>query len=148
MHYTHSILIDLPLEKTTALMDSLENLKKWQDGLKEATVIKGTFGEKGAQTELKYDFGSRKMTLIETIIQTDMPHELVATYTTNGVFNKQHNRFKATGNGQTIWESESEFRFEGFGMKMIGFLFPKSFKKQSLKYMKDFKRFAENHKTS
>ena len=65
MQYTKKIIIDLPLEKTVEFMDSLENLKKWQEGLVEAKVIRGNFGEKGAKTELKYDFGKRKMTLIE-----------------------------------------------------------------------------------
>jgi len=40
--------------------------------------------------------------------------------------------------------SESEFEFAGFGMKLIGFLMPGAFKKQSLKYLTDFKDFAEN----
>ena len=147
MQYTHSILIDLPLKQTIAKMDSLENLKKWQDGLVEATVISGKFGEEGAKTRLKYDFGSRKMTLLETIIKTNMPHELVASYTTKGVYNEQHNRFKATDDGKTIWESDSTFKFEGLGMKLVGLLFPKSFEKQSLKYMKAFKAFAEGNPT-
>jgi hypothetical protein len=37
---------------------------------------------------------------------------------------------------------EQEFQFKGF-MKIIGFLFPGAFKKQSLKYLVDFKQFAE-----
>ncbi|PHQ30342.1 SRPBCC family protein [Leeuwenhoekiella nanhaiensis] len=148
MNYSHKILIDLPLADTVSKMDSLENLKKWQEGLVEATVISGKFGEEGAKTCLKYDFGSRKMTLIETILKTNMPHELVASYTTKGVYNEQHNRFRATKDGKTIWESDSTFKFEGLGMKLVGLLFPKSFEKQSLKYMKAFKAFAENGTTA
>ena len=125
-------------------MDSLENLKKWQEGLVEAKVIRGNFGEKGAKTELKYDFGKRKMTLIETILETDMPRLLIAEYTTKNVYNIQRNTFEATQDGKTIWTSESEFKFEGLAMKTFGFLIPGAFKKQSLKYMRDFKNFAEN----
>ena len=29
------------------------------------------FGEQGAKTELKYDFGKRKITMIETILETE-----------------------------------------------------------------------------
>lgn len=125
-------------------MDSLENLKKWQEGLVQAKVIRGNFGEKGAKTELKYDFGKRKMTLIETILETDMPRLLIAEYTTKNVYNIQRNTFEATQDGKTIWTSESEFKFEGLAMKTFGFLIPGAFKKQSLKYMRDFKNFAEN----
>ncbi|MEH6656580.1 SRPBCC family protein [Leeuwenhoekiella marinoflava] len=144
MQYTKKIIIDLPLEKTVEFMDSLENLKKWQEGLVEAKVIRGNFGEKGAKTELKYDFGKRKMTLIETILETDMPRLLIAEYTTKNVYNIQRNTFEATQDGKTIWTSESEFKFEGLAMKTFGFLIPGAFKKQSLKYMRDFKNFAEN----
>ncbi|RXG27217.1 SRPBCC family protein [Leeuwenhoekiella marinoflava] len=144
MQYTKKIIIDLPLEKTVEFMDSLENLKKWQEGLVQAKVIRGNFGEKGAKTELKYDFGKRKMTLIETILETDMPRLLIAEYTTKNVYNIQRNTFEATQDGKTIWTSESEFKFEGLAMKTFGFLIPGAFKKQSLKYMRDFKNFAEN----
>ena len=144
MQYTKKIIIDLPLEKTVEFMDSLENLKKWQEGLVEAKVILVNFGEKGAKTELKYDFGKRKMTLIETILETDMPRLLIAEYTTKNVYNIQRNTFEATQDGKTIWTSESEFKFEGLAMKTFGFLIPGAFKKQSLKYMRDFKNFAEN----
>lgn len=141
--YTLEILVNLPLQETVKKMDSLENLKKWQEGLVEAKVISGTFGEKGTKTRLKYDFGKRKMTLTETILETEMPHKLVASYTTKGVHNIQYNYFTATEDGKTIWKSQSEFKFEGVGMKIIGFLAPKMFEKQSLKYMQEFKKFAE-----
>lgn len=144
MNYTKKIIIDLPLEKTVELMDNLENLKKWQESLVEAKIIQGNFGEKGTKTELNYDFGKRKMTLIETILETNMPHSLVAEYKTNNVYNIQRNTFEATQDGKTIWISESEFKFEGLAMKTIGLLMPGAFKKQSLKYMRDFKNFAEN----
>ncbi|WP_337251640.1 hypothetical protein [Maribacter halichondriae] len=38
---------------------------------------------------------------------------------------------------------ETDFQFEGFMMKTMGFLMPGAFKKQSKKYMEDFKAFAE-----
>ncbi|MFI8378214.1 SRPBCC family protein [Leeuwenhoekiella sp. NPDC079379] len=144
MKYTHKIIIDLPLEETVKKMDNLDNLKKWQKGLTQARVITGKFGDVGTQTELKYDFGNRKMTLIETILETNMPHSMVAEYRTKGVLNIQNNTFTSTEDGKTIWKSDSEFKFDGFGMKMLGLLVPGTFKKQSLKYMRDFKKFAES----
>ena len=54
----------------------------------------------------------------------------------------QKNYFREE-NGKTRWISESEFQFSGFGMKLMGLLMPGAFKKQSLKYMEDFKNFAE-----
>tara|TARA_R110002012_G_scaffold73891_1_gene187856 strand:- start:461 stop:904 length:444 start_codon:yes stop_codon:yes gene_type:complete len=144
MKYSLKIIIDLPLKETTAKMDSLENLKKWQDGLISAQVVSGNFGEQGAKTELKYDFGKRKITMIETILETEMPHHLIAEYRAPGVLNIQKNTFESTEDGKTVWRSESEFKFDGLGMKTLGLLMPGIFKKQSLKYMRDFKNFAES----
>lgn len=43
----------------------------------------------------------------------------------------------------TKYITEQEFKFTGF-MRILGFLMPGAFKNQSQKYMRDFKRFAEN----
>ena len=41
------------------------------------------------------------------------------------------------------YTTEQEFQFKGF-MKIMAFLMPGAFKKQSMQYLKDFKAFAEN----
>jgi hypothetical protein len=43
-----------------------------------------------------------------------------------------------------IWVSKNYFQFTNLMMKIIGFQKPASFKKQTSKYMNDFKIFAEN----
>lgn len=143
MKYQHEIIIDLPLKETIAKMDNIENMKHWQSGLTHYELISGTPGEEGAKMKLFYDFGKRKMVLTETIIKRNLPHEFFASYTTKGVYNLQNNYFEPVLNGKTKWTSKSEFQFKGFTMKAIGFLMPNAFKKQSLKYMLDFKAFAE-----
>tara|TARA_Y100000815_G_C13346850_1_gene502410 strand:+ start:1683 stop:2285 length:603 start_codon:yes stop_codon:yes gene_type:complete len=143
MKYETSITIDLPLEETIAKMDSLENLKHWQKGLKSYKVLSGTPGEEGAKMQLRYENGKRKITLVETILKRDLPHEFHATYEMKGVHNLQENFFSKMGDNKTKWVSRSIFKFEGWGMKLLGLLMPSAFKKQSLKYMNDFKAFAE-----
>ena len=91
---------------------------------------------------LSYKMGKREMNLVETIIKRNLPDELHMTYDTKGVHNIQKNHFKEEGD-KTRWVSESEFQFSGFGMKLMAFFMPGAFKKQSLKYMQDFKAFAE-----
>lgn len=143
MKYQIDIFINKPLAFTIDKLDNLKHLKHWQEGLTHYTMIKGKTGEEGAKTKLEYDFGKRKMTLIETIIKNDLPHQLHASYDTQGVHNIQKNYFSQTDDGKTHWVCESEFKFEGWGMKVMGFLMPNAFKKQSLKYMRAFKAFAE-----
>jgi hypothetical protein len=55
----------------------------------------------------------------------------------------QRDRLTEAGPETTLWESESEYRFSGVLMRLVGLLMPSSFRKQSLQHMQDFKAFAE-----
>ena len=80
--------------------------------------------------------------MIETITVKNLPHEFSGTYEAKGVWNEVKNYFEQIDDQTTRWRSESYFKFSGF-MKIIGFLMPGSFKKQSQKYLDQFKAFAE-----
>ncbi|MEQ9009514.1 MAG: SRPBCC family protein, partial [Ekhidna sp.] len=69
--------------------------------------------------DIKYDFGKRKMELIETITFRNLPDEFHGNYQTKGVVNIQKNYFKDEGQ-KTKWISETEFKFSGF-MKLMAF---------------------------
>lgn len=142
MKYTTEITIDLPVNKVVELFDNPDNLKHWQPGLVSFEHLSGTPGQAGAKSKLKYKMGSREIEMIETIIKRDLPKEFTGTYEAKGVYNKQVNRFVTVGNNKTKWISETEFQLSGF-MKIIGFLMPGTFKKQSLKFLEQFKAFAE-----
>ena len=144
MKYTTKITIDLPRETVIQKLDNAENMKHWQRGLTHYRVISGNPGEEGAQMELHYDMGKRKMVLVETILKRDFPAEFHATYDAKGVRNIQRNFFRDIDANTTEWVSESEFQFDSFFMKMMGFFMPGAFKKQSMKYAMDFKAFAES----
>lgn len=144
MKYTIEIKIDLPRAEVIKKLDEPENIKHWQRGLIGYTLLQGPPGEEGATMELNYTMNKRNMTLVETIIKNDFPAELHATYETHGVQNIQKNFFHENPDGTTQWISESEFQFKGLGMKLMGWIFPSAFKKQSRKYMTDFKNFAEH----
>ncbi|MDX1462753.1 MAG: SRPBCC family protein [Marinirhabdus sp.] len=147
MKYTTTVDIHKPRTEVIEKLDNAENMKHWQRGLQEYHFIKGTPGTEGAQMELRYKMGKRDMTMIETILKRDFPTEFHATYDAKGVHNIQKNYFEEIDPQTTRWRSESEFQFQGFGMKLIGFLMPGAFKKQSQKYLNDFKNFVE-HGTS
>ena len=143
MKYQVEEIIDLPLEETVNKLDNPENMQHWQQGLVNYKQLSGTPGEVGATMQLDYDMGKRKMSLTETIIKRELPGEFHTSYETKGVYNLQQNYFEALADGRTKWTSNAEFRFAGIGMKLMGFLMPGVFKKQSKKYMSDFKAFAE-----
>ena len=143
MKYTIETIINLSRAETIRKLDNVENIKHWQRGLVSAEHISGTPGEVGAKMKLSYKFGKREMELMETITKRNFPHEFHATYDTKGMHNIQENYFEAVGMDQTKWTSKSEFIASSFMLRMMMFLMPGAFKKQSKIYMEDFKNFAE-----
>ncbi|MCB0463060.1 MAG: SRPBCC family protein [Flavobacteriaceae bacterium] len=144
MKYNVEITIDLPRDEVIKKMDSIENMKHWQRGLTSAEHISGTPGVIGAKMQLNYKFGKREMQLTETITKRELPREFHANYDTKGMHNIQQNFFEETPDGKTKWISKSEFIPTNFMMRIMVALMPGAFKKQSKKYMEDFKNFAEN----
>ena len=143
MKYTTEIKVEVPLDEFIRKMDNVENRKHWQRGLVSAEHISGDLGELGAKMKLNYKFGRREMELIETVTKRNFPKEFHANYTTKSMHNVQENYFESTNDGFTKWTSISEFLPLNLVMRILLFVMPSTFKKQSLKYMKDFKNFAE-----
>ena len=144
MKYNIELIINLPRDKVIRKMDNVDNMKHWQRGLTSVEHISGTPGEVGAKMQLNYKFGKREMQLIETISKRDFPREFHANYDAKGMHNVQENFFEETPDDKTKWISKCEFIPTNFMMKMMTALMPGVFKKQSKKYMDDFKNFAEN----
>lgn len=80
--------------------------------------------------------------MIETITVRDLPARFDGIYEARGVYNEVGNTFEKKDDGTTLHTSTQLFRFKG-GMKVIGWLFPSVFKKQTMQYLKDFKQFVE-----
>lgn len=125
-------------------MDSTENMKHWQEGLVSTEHISGTPGAFGAKMKLNYSFGKQKMEIIETITKHNFPYEFHATYNTKGVRNVQQNYFEITKNDFTKWISKNHYQPTTFAMSVMLFIMPRTFKKQTKKYMTNFKNFVEN----
>ncbi|WP_422362317.1 SRPBCC family protein [Reichenbachiella sp.] len=143
MKYTVDIIIDLPRPKVITLFDNPDNMYKWQPDLVSFDHLSGDPGQPGAKSKLHYKMGKRDIEMIETVTKNELPDEMSGTYETKGVFNIISNRFEEVGEKQTRWVSENEFQFSGF-MKLMGIFMKGAFPKQTLKFMKQFKTFAEN----
>jgi hypothetical protein len=63
-----------------------------------------------------------------------------------GMWSAVRERLTEAGPNATLWVSESEYRFSGLLMRLVGLLMPGSFRKQSLQHMQDFKAFVEHGK--
>ena len=142
MKYSSEIEINKPVDKVVELFDNSDNMGKWMEGLQSFEHISGKPGQVGSKSRLKFKMGKREIEMIETITVRNLPDEFSGTYEAKGVFNLVKNKFVALPGNKTKYVSEQEFQFKGF-MKIIGFLMPAMFKKQSMKYLIDFKNFVE-----
>lgn len=144
MRYTLTIDINLPRKKVIDFFDNEENLKEWQPGLQKTEHLSGEPGKEGAKTKMFYKMGKREIEMIETIKLNQLPERIDTTYDASGVLNLQENYFIELDDNITQWKSVCEFRFNNLTMKIMGWLMPGAFKKQSWKYMELFKQFAES----
>ena len=143
MKYTTEIIVHVPLGEFIKKLDNPENLKHWQRGLVDYDYISGVPGQIGSKMKLLYKLGGREMELIETITFQDLPHAIHFTYDTKGMHNLQENFFEELDENRTKWTSKSEFLPTNFTLRMMTLIMPSTFKKQSKKYLQDFKNFAE-----
>ena len=87
--------------------------------------------------------GKREIEMIETITINKFPDEFSVTYEAKGVWNEVQNYFTEVDENLTRWKSVNVFKCVGF-MKVMAFFMPGMFKKESCKYLKNFKAFAES----
>lgn len=142
MKYTCEITIDLPRDRVLELFDDPENLKHWQTGLQSFEPVSGTPGQPGAKSRLVYRMGDRDVVMIETITRRNLPETFDGTYEAKNVHYTVRNRFTKKGR-QTIWTLESEYKFRGL-MRIVALLMGGAFRKQTEKFMRQFKEFAES----
>lgn len=141
MEYTTEIIIELPRSRVVELFKNPDYIAKWQDSFISMKHLSGEPGMAGAKSLLKYKMGKRDIEMTETIINNTLPDKFSTTYTTKGVFNSVDNTFYEEGD-KTRWVTENYFKCKGMMAVMI-FLMPGAFKKETKKYMADFKAFAE-----
>ncbi|GAB5409900.1 MAG: hypothetical protein BalsKO_22650 [Balneolaceae bacterium] len=143
MKYIAQIEIERPINEVVSLFDNPENYRFWMEGLLSLELMEGATGQVGAKSLFKFKMGKREMEMTEAVLVRDLPQEYVVQYNAKGVSNSVKSRFSAIDGQKTLYITENEFEFSGF-MKVIAFLMPGSFKKQSQKYLTDFKNFVEN----
>lgn len=153
MRYTTSVEIDVPRETVVQLLSEPAHLPKWLRGLVLHEPVNGVHGQLGTTSRVVFQMGKQRMEVTETITRRDpadlhaIPSSVVVHYDReiagNGLWQAQRDRITEAGPQTTLWESDSEFRFDGLLMRLAGRVMPRSFRKQSRQVMEDFKAFAE-----
>lgn len=143
MDYTIELDIAAPRERVVELFVDDRNLPCWQPGFVSIEKISGETDEVGSKWKLLYLNRGKEVEMIETILAHDSPREFSAVFEADGMRMTVRNLFEEVGQDQTKWTSENEAEVSGFFMRLIVFLMPGCFRKQSLLYMENFRNFVE-----
>ena len=153
MKYTVSVEIALPRERVVQLLADSAQLPKWLRGLVLHEPVSGTHGQVGTISRVVMQMGEQKIEATETITRREpvdlheipkgsvvhFEREIVA----DGMWSAARERLTEAEPETTLWQSENEYRFSGLMMRLVGFLMPGAFRKQSQQHMQDFKAFVE-----
>ncbi|GAB3899491.1 hypothetical protein GCM10029964_085500 [Kibdelosporangium lantanae] len=158
MKYTVSIEIDLPRERVVQMLADPAHLPKWLRGLVLHEPLSGVHGAVGTKSRVVMRMGQRKIECTEIITRREpvelrgIPKGSVVHFDREiageGMWSAMRDRLTEAGPEKTLWVSESEYRYSGLLMRLVGLLMPGAFRKQSQQHMRDFKAFAEQGKTS
>lgn len=142
--FTCTVDIELPRTRVIEFFDNPENMKHWQDGFVSYEHVSGNPGQVGAQTVIKYSMRGRTFDLLETVTKRSLPEELHGTYEGSWGKNSMKNYFEELGSHETRWRAELEYtEIKSVMMKLMSFIMPGMFKKQTQKWLDQFKAFAE-----
>ena len=156
MRDTVSIEIALPRPEVVQLLADPTQLPKWLRGLVLHEPLTGSHGHVGTRSRVVMQMGQQTTALTETITRREpvdlrsipsgsevhFDREIVGM----GMWSAVRDTLTEVGPETTLWASESEYRFSGVLMRFVAILLPRSFRKQSLRHMQDFKAFAERGK--
>jgi hypothetical protein len=153
MKYTVSIEIALPRERVAQLLADPAHLPKWLRGLVLHKPLSGTHGQVGTTSRVVFQMGKQKIEGTETITRREPVdlHEIPSGSVVHfdreivgeGMWSAVRDQLTEAGPQTTLWQSESEYRFNGLLMRLMGLLMPGAFRKQSQQHLQDFKAFAE-----
>jgi len=141
MKFSCKVDIDLPRERVVELFDNPDNMQHWQDDFISFEQLAGDSGSVGATAKVTY----KRVVLTETIIENNLPESFHGSYEGSWGKNLMKNYFDVLDSGTTRWRSEVDYlEMNGLVMKLMKTLMPNMFRKQTQKWMDQFKVFAEN----
>lgn len=142
MKYTLSGICDCPRNDFVQYLFQPAHMSIWQQSLAGHEVLSEPTGVVGAKTRLIHKYGKRRVEMIETVEETDLPNRLTATYEAPGAWNRVVFRFSDAPSGGTKWTMDSEFRCTGM-LRIMTKLFPGMFRRTTQKEMNSLKKYAE-----
>ena len=144
MKYTCSIEVPLSRDECIKLWLDESKFNKWQDGFQYKKWTKGAPNKKNSTADILIIQGNRKIELEELVTDNNLPNYIEGIYRHLHMTNTQKVSFEILSPQVTLIRSEVEYtKFNGFVPKMMAKFFPGMFKKQSQKWLDQFKLLAE-----
>ncbi len=144
MKYTLEIEINKPRDECARYIQDRENFKKWQPQLISTELLDGTSGEVGSTYRIVVSMRNNQLEMIEKIMINNCPDHYQIKYDADGNINIIDIWFRELGPSKTKMVAQSYFRCKSFVLRLMTFLKPGAFKKQTRIYMTDFKKFVES----
>lgn len=143
MRYSFEIAINQPLNEVIEKFTDENGLEHWMEGFQKVEHISGNSGKKGAVSDFYFLHKNREMKIRETILEENLPKQIKFAYQSSMGYNEVEITFESINEQQVKLKSANYFDLKGF-MKVFAWLMPGMFKKQSLKYMSNFKQYCES----
>ena len=146
MKFSGSVDINRSIDVVTSLFANPEFLGEFQEGFLRKEQVSGVPGEAGAVAKMYYQYGKQEMELTETIKVNSLPDSFEAFYAHKHMDNTMKCVFKDLGNNRTRYSSEVEYiRINWVMPKLMAILFPSMYRKPAIRWMNNFKKFAESY---
>jgi uncharacterized protein YndB with AHSA1/START domain len=143
MKYNIELIIDKPRSEVWQAFNDPEKRKAWQTSLTATELLNGTPGQLGAESKLMFEENGREYSLIEKIISCQAPESILQSYENQFSINTIHNSFLEQGQNQTLWITETDYKFKTLLMKVMGPVYKKNLVARTQRDMQRFKEMME-----
>jgi uncharacterized protein YndB with AHSA1/START domain len=143
MKYTIELIINKPRQDVWQAFTAPDKMRAWQTSLTTIELLNGTPGQPGAESKLMFEENGREYSLIEKIISCQEPESLLQSYENQFSINTIDNSFLEQGQSQTLWITETEYKFKTLLMKIMGPVYRKNLVARTQRDMGRFKEMVE-----
>ena len=144
MKFTCEVNISGSKEAIAQAFRDTSNFSEWQSGFISHHLISGMPEEIGTKSRIHLEQDGRSIILVETILENDLPDQFMALYEHEHMVNTMTARFDQVEEGLVHCHWQVEYtKFIGWMPKLMALIMPGMFRKQTKKWLDDFKRYVE-----
>jgi hypothetical protein len=143
MKYRLEILINKSRAEVWNLFCDYEKISLWQPSIIKIEPVSGTTGQIGAISKWIYKASDREYFLTETILSREESTHFENVFRNEFAENSVNNIFTEQGMDQTLWATETKYKFKTLLMIILGPFMKNRYKVRSKRDMERFKELVE-----